>query len=69
MANFTFNTTTNNQVLERSNIVPTSILSQDLMSPTSEAYECFVDQVFCGNLQTYLINYVLSVSSYYSVKM
>lgn len=47
--------------------VPTKILENDLASSTSEAYECFVNQAFCVNLQAYLTNYVSSVSSEYSV--
>lgn len=69
MANFSFNTDTQDQNLDRSNIVPTAILSKDLLSETSEAYKCFTEQAFSANLQTFLINYVMSVSSYYSVKM
>jgi len=52
---------------ERGQIVPTSILEKDLLSTTSEASIVFTQQGFSANLQTFLINYVISVSSLYSV--
>jgi hypothetical protein len=51
----------------RSFNIPTNILSRDLMSPTSDALTCFTQQQFSNKLQGYLVNYVISVSSYYSV--
>lgn len=47
--------------------IPTNIVSKELMSPTSDAIVCFTRQKFSASLQGYLINYVLSVSSNYSV--
>lgn len=47
--------------------LPTAIISEDLISPTSKAHECFVNQKFSANLQAMLISYVVSVSSEYSV--
>lgn len=51
----------------RSLLVPTSIVEQGLLSETSEAITCFTEQAFSARLQTYLINYVISVSGSYSV--
>ena len=47
--------------------VPTKILENGTLSPSSEAYFCFVGQKFSANLQAYLINYVISISDSYSV--
>lgn len=52
---------------ERGDFIPTSIISQGLISDTSEAYECFAYQKFSAKLQANLINYVISTSSLYSV--
>jgi hypothetical protein len=46
--------------------VPVKIIEKDLVSETSEAYRCFREQKFSGNLQAYMINYVISISGYYS---
>ena len=65
---FQFNT--NNQVggpINRGEFIPTSIISKDLISDTSEAYECFVYQKFSAKLQAFMINYVITTSSMYSV--
>ena len=67
MANFTFNVNVDNQVLSRGNLIPTKIISAGLMSTTAEAADCFVNQQFSNVLQAYMINYVISVSGYYSV--
>lgn len=47
--------------------IPTNIVSQKLMSETSDALTCFSQQQFSNKLQGYLINYVISVSSNYAV--
>jgi hypothetical protein len=52
---------------DRGSLIPTKILEQNLMSPTSEAYRCFVHQAFSANLQAYMINYVISISGNQSV--
>ena len=67
MANFSINVDTGEQFIQRGNLVPTNIVREGLLSTTSEAYECYVNQQFSANLQTYMINYVISVSGYYSV--
>ena len=53
--------------LDNSSYVPTNISGQNLLSDTSSAYQCFTRQVFSGRLQTFLISYVTSISSYYSI--
>lgn len=53
--------------MTRGNLIPTKILEKDVLSDTSEAYQCLVDQKPSLKLQAYLINYVISVSSPYSV--
>ena len=67
MANFRFNLDASMQVVERGNNVPTKIISEGLMSDTSNAVDCFTRQRFSGDLQAYLVNYVISISGYYSV--
>lgn len=47
--------------------VPTRILDKGLLSTTDHAHDCYVYQQFSSTLQSYMINYVLSVSSYQSV--
>lgn len=53
--------------LDRANFVPTNIMTGNLLSPTNHAYTCFVDQKFSNTLQAFMVNYVLSVSSFYPV--
>lgn len=67
MANFAFNIDASAQVVSNGNLVPTKIISEGLLSPTSEAYECFTNQRFSGNLQAFLVNYVVTISGYYSI--
>lgn len=66
MVNFVFDNSALNQTLTRDNLVPTKIISQGLLSETSEAYECFTQQKFSNDLQSFLVNYVVSISGYYS---
>lgn len=47
--------------------VPTKMLEDNLLSDTTEAWECFTKQQFSGNLQAFLVNYVITISSNYSV--
>lgn len=47
--------------------IPKNIVDQDLMSQTNSAYQCFTKQVFSARLQAYLISYVISTSSEYSI--
>lgn len=53
--------------LTRTTYIPTNIISQNLMSPTSRAYLCYSQQFFSNKLQAFLINYVISVTSNYSI--
>lgn len=53
--------------LPRSSSIPGGIIQQGLISTTSLASDCFVKQKFSGKLQAYLIGYVNSIYSYYSV--
>jgi hypothetical protein len=57
----------NSTQVTRGSLVPTKILENSMLSETSEACDCFVDQQFSANLQTFLINYVVSISGNYSV--
>ena len=53
--------------MPRTAIIPGTIVQANLMSPTSKAEDCFVKQQFSGKLQAFLIGYVNSIYSYYSV--
>lgn len=53
--------------LDQANLISTNIISQGLLSDNSHAYDCFAKQQFSAKLQAFLIQYVLSISSYYSV--
>lgn len=61
-------TTTNLNVAAPGNhveFIPTN--SAPLMSPTSDAYQCFVFRRFSYALQAYMTSYVLAVNTYYSM--
>lgn len=47
--------------------IPSAITNAKLMSTTSLAPDCFVGQKFSNKLQAYLIGYVNSIYSDYSV--
>lgn len=47
--------------------IPTNIVNQKLMSETSIAAQCFIYQNFSNKLQAYMIGYVNSIMSNYSV--
>lgn len=51
--------------IPRSNSIPTNIAP--IQSQTSDALTCFTNQQFSGKLQAYMVNYVISVNSIYSV--
>lgn len=53
--------------MPRSSPIPSAILESGLMSTTSKASDCFVNQKFSAKLQAFLIGYVSSIYSYYSV--
>ncbi len=67
MAEFDFNLGDSSSNVERGLFIPTKIMEQNLLSDTSEACECFVEQRFSADLQSFMINYVISVSGLYSV--
>lgn len=45
--------------------VPKNVIP--LLSTTNEAYHCFTKQRFSNKLQVFMVNYVISVSSAYSI--
>jgi hypothetical protein len=55
--------------LPRSVNIPTNIYQAGLLSDTSWADDCFVGQKFSQKLQAYLVGYVGSIYSQYSVYM
>lgn len=55
------------QEVDRSSKLPTAIATSGKLSPTSDALTCFREQKFCARLQVFLVSYVVSVNSYYSV--
>lgn len=42
--------------------LPVKILEKDLMSETSQAHMCFVQQKFSAMLQAYMVDYVISIN-------
>lgn len=61
------NLTNNSNNVQKGLFVPTKILENGIMSPTSEAWLCFTQQKFSANLQAYMTNYVISISGPYSI--
>lgn len=53
--------------LQRANYIPSNIAVSHLLSTTNSAYTCFTQQKFSADLQAFLINYVITVQSYYSI--
>lgn len=49
--------------------IPSNLRAPGVMSDTSSAPECFINQRLSAKLQAYLIGYVSSVYSTYSVYM
>ena len=47
--------------------VPTNIASSGLLSTTSSAPECFVNQRFSAQLQAFMVSYVVMVNSNYAI--
>lgn len=45
--------------------IPTNIRAANLLSDTSSAPECFINQRFSGQLQAFMISYVNMVNSTY----
>ena len=48
-------------------ILPTNLMKAGILSSTSSAPECFINQRFSSKLQAFLIDYVNSISSDYSI--
>ena len=61
------NVVNNPNQISRGLFIPTKIMENGNMSATSEANRCFVSQKFSANLQAFMVNYVISVASQYSV--
>lgn len=53
--------------LPRSVNLPTGVTQSGTMSSTSKAIDCFAGQKFSSKLQAYLVGYVNSINSQYSV--
>jgi hypothetical protein len=53
--------------LPRSSNLPSNIVDNNMMSSTSIASDCFIKQQFSNKLQAYMIGYVNSIYSNYSV--
>lgn len=53
--------------VDRTSKIPTGVVSSGNLSPTSDALTCFREQKFSAKMQAYLVSYVMSVSSPYSV--
>lgn len=51
--------------VNKSMFIPTN--ADQLLSATSEAFDCFANQDFSRLLQGYLITYSMNVSGYYSI--
>lgn len=47
--------------------IPTNIRDSGLMSITSSAPECFVNQRFSAKLQAFMVSYVQMVNSTYAI--
>jgi len=56
-----------NSGLTRGDSVPSNIINEDLLSPDSIASNCFINQSLSRKLQIYLVGYVNSIYSNYSV--
>lgn len=53
--------------MPRTSVIPGTIVEAGLISDTSKASDCFINQQFSGKLQAFLIGYVSGIYSYYSV--
>jgi hypothetical protein len=53
--------------LPRTSNIPMNIVQNGLMSGTARASDCFISQKFSYNLQAFLIGYVGSIYSDYSI--
>ena len=48
-------------------LIPTAVVNANLLSETSRAADCFIEQRFSNKLQAFLLGYVNSTISYFSV--
>lgn len=53
--------------LPRGSNIPSSIIEKGLLSETCLAKDCFVDQKFSNKLQAFLVGYVNTAFSNYSI--
>jgi hypothetical protein len=53
--------------MPRGSEIPSAIIDNKLMSDTSLAEDCFIKQRFSNKLQAYMIGYVNTIYSNYSV--
>ncbi len=53
--------------LPRGSNIPSSIIENNLLSETCLAKDCFVDQMFSNKLQAFLVGYVNTAYSNYSI--
>jgi hypothetical protein len=53
--------------LPRGSNIPSAIIENSLLSETSIAKDCFVNQQFSNKLQAYIVGYVNAIYSNYSV--
>lgn len=53
--------------LERANYIPSAVVQNGLLSTTNSAWACFAKQKFSSDLQAFLVNYVVTVTSYHSI--
>ena len=56
---------------DRGYLIPISLAQKSgndvLLSPATEAWECFTKQQFSRRLQLFMVQYVMTTSGYYSV--
>lgn len=53
--------------VQRADYVPSNLAASGLLSETNKALLCYTKQVFSGDLQVFLINYNISVNSFYPI--
>lgn len=53
--------------LQRADFIPSNLAASGLLSSDNKAINCYTKQIFSGDLQVFLVSYVISVQSYYSI--
>lgn len=48
-------------------LIPTAVVNANLLSETSKAADCFIDQKFSNKLQAFMLGYVNSTISYFGL--